>query len=69
MAQMDLSSFFSFAEYYTKRDNAKRYNFSRNYPITSKGAETLEGEWKPVKGATAAKRAAMRFFKVVVELP
>ena len=32
-----------------------------------KGAETLDGEWKSVEGATAAEKAAMRFFKVVVE--
>ena len=31
-----------------------------------KGAETLDGEWKAVEGATAAERAVMRFFKVVV---
>ena len=31
--------------------------------------ETLDGEWKSVEGATAAEKAAMRFFKVVVELP
>ena len=34
-----------------------------------KGAERLDGEWKAVEGATAAEKAAMRFFKVVVELP
>ena len=28
---------------------------------------TLDGEWKVVEGATAAEKAAMRFFKVVVE--
>ena len=32
-----------------------------------KGAETLDGEWKSVEGATAAEKAAMRFFNVVVE--
>ena len=32
------------------------------------GAATLEGEWKAVEGATARERAAMRFFKVVVEV-
>ena len=26
----------------------------------------LDGEWKVVEGATAAEKAAMRFFKVVV---
>jgi len=31
-----------------------------------KGAERLDGEWKAVEGATAAEKAAMRFFKVVV---
>ncbi len=31
-----------------------------------KGAATLEGEWKAVEGASAAEKAAMRFFKVVV---
>ena len=30
------------------------------------GAATLDGEWKAVEGATAAEKAAMRFFKVVV---
>ena len=34
-----------------------------------KGAAALDGDWKAVEGATAAERAAMRFFKVVVELP
>jgi len=33
-----------------------------------KGAETLDGKWKAVEGATAAEKAAMRFFKVVVEV-
>ena len=33
------------------------------------GAAELKGEWKAVEGATAAERAAMRFFKVVVEVP
>ena len=33
------------------------------------GAATLGGEWKAVEGATATEKAAMRFFKVVVELP
>ena len=32
-----------------------------------KGTATLDGEWKAVEGATAAEKAAMRFFKVVVE--
>ena len=32
-----------------------------------KGAATLDGEWKSVEGATAAEKAVMRFFKVVVE--
>ncbi len=30
--------------------------------------EMLDGEWKTVEGATAAEKAAMRFFKVVVEV-
>ena len=34
-----------------------------------KGAATLDGEWRTVEGATAAEKAAMRFFKVVVEVP
>jgi len=34
-----------------------------------KGAATLDGEWKALEGASAAERAAMRFFKVVVEVP
>ena len=29
----------------------------------------LDGEWKAVEGATATEKAAMRFFKVVVEVP
>ncbi len=33
-----------------------------------KGAATLDGEWKTVEGASAAEKAAMRFFKVVVEV-
>ena len=38
-------------------------------PAVLKGAATLDGEWKAVEGATAAEKAAMRFFKVVVEVP
>ena len=33
-----------------------------------KGAAALDGEWKAVEGATAEEKAAMRFFKVVVEV-
>ena len=33
-----------------------------------KGAATLDGEWKAVEEATAAEKAAIRFFKVVVEM-
>lgn len=33
-----------------------------------KGAAALDGEWKVVEGATAVAKAAMRFFKVVVEV-
>ena len=33
-----------------------------------KGSATLDGEWKAVEGATAEEKAAMRFFKVVVEV-
>ena len=29
----------------------------------------LGGEWNAVEGETAAERAAMRFFKVVVDVP
>ena len=36
---------------------------------TLKGAATLGGDWKPVEEATPAEKAAMRFFKVVVEGP
>ncbi len=32
-----------------------------------KGAESLDGEWEAVDGATAAEKAVIRFFKVVVE--
>ena len=33
-----------------------------------KGAATLDGEWKAIEEATAEEKAAMRFFKVVVEV-
>ena len=33
-----------------------------------KGTATLDGEWKSVEGATAAEKALMQFFKVVVEV-
>ena len=33
-----------------------------------KGAAALDGEWKSVEGATAAEKAVMRFFKVVMEV-
>ena len=36
--------------------------------VVVKGAATLDGEWKTVEEATAAEKAAMRFFKVVVEV-
>ena len=42
----------------------KKYFFEVIYPARSNG-----GEWKAVEGATAAEKAAMRFFKVVVEVP
>ena len=32
-----------------------------------KGAATLDGEWKSVEGVSATEKAAMWFFKVVVE--
>ena len=32
-----------------------------------KGAATLDGGWKAVEGASAAEKAAMRFFKVEVQ--
>ena len=31
-------------------------------------SERLESDWMSVEGATAAEKAAMRFFKVVVEV-
>ena len=34
-----------------------------------KGAAALDGDWTAVEGAPAAEKAAMRFFKVVVEVP
>ena len=34
-----------------------------------KGAAALDGDWKAVDVATPAERAAMRFFKVTVEVP
>ena len=34
-----------------------------------KGAAALDGDWKAVEGTTAAEKAAMRFFKVAVEVP
>ena len=37
--------------------------------VVVKGASILGSEWKSVEGATAAEKAAMRFFKVVVEVP
>ena len=37
-------------------------------PAVLKGAVTLDGEWKTVEGATAEEKAAMRFFKVTVEV-
>jgi len=37
-------------------------------PAVLKGAATLDGEWKAVEAATAAEKAAMRLFKVVVEV-
>ena len=33
-----------------------------------KEVATLDGEWKAVEGASAAEKAAMRFFKVMVEV-
>ena len=29
----------------------------------------VDGDWKAVEAATAEEKAAMRFFKVVVEMP
>ena len=41
----------------------KMYFFEVICPARSNG-----GEWKSVEGATAAEKAVMRFFKVVVEV-
>ena len=41
---------------------------ARRYRPSLKGTAMLDGEWKAVEGATAAEKAAMRFFKVVVEV-
>ena len=34
-----------------------------------KDAERLESDWMAVEGATAVEKAALRFFKVVVDVP
>ena len=40
---------------------------SRKHPL-NRVVDVLNGERKSVEGATAAEKAAMRFFKVVVEV-
>ncbi len=40
---------------------------AEKYPLNG-AVDVLNGEWKAVEGATAAEKAAMRFFKVVVEV-
>ena len=39
---------------------------AEKYPLNLV-VDMVDGEWKSVEGATAAEKAAMRFFKVVVE--
>ena len=41
---------------------------SRKHPL-NRVVDVLNDERKSVEGATAAEKAAMRFFKVVVEVP
>ena len=36
------------------------------FVVELKTVAVLDGEWKAVEGVTAAEKAAMRFFKVVV---
>ncbi len=48
--------------------NLLRPNREGRAPSRPQGAVMLDGEWKVVEGATAAEKAAMRFFKVVVEV-
>ncbi|MBR0066843.1 MAG: hypothetical protein IJQ00_04545 [Kiritimatiellae bacterium] len=48
--------------------NGERADGGAEIQAVLKGAATLDGEWKSVEGATAAEKAAMRFFKVVVEV-
>ena len=40
---------------------------AEKYPLNLV-VDMVDGEWKSVEGATAAEKAAMRFFKVVVEV-
>ena len=40
---------------------------AEKYPLNC-AVNVLNGEWKAVERATAAEKAAMRFFKVVVEV-
>ncbi len=39
------------------------------FVVELKTVALLDGEWKAVEEATAAEKVAMRFFKVVVEVP
>ena len=48
--------------------NGERADGGADIQAVLKGAATLDGEWKSVEGASAAEKAAMRFFKVVVEV-
>ena len=46
--------------------NGERADSGAEIQAELKGTATLDGEWKAVEGVSAAEKAAMRFFKVVV---
>ena len=48
--------------------NGERADGGAEIQAELKGTATLDGEWKAVEGVSAAEKAAMRFFKVVVEV-
>ena len=66
--QLPLKPFLILYRQFADFRNGERADGGAEIQAELKGTATLDGEWKAVEGVSAAEKAAMRFFKVVVEV-
>ena len=66
--QLPRKSFLILYRQFADFRNGERADGGAEIQAELKGTATLDGEWKAVEGATAEEKAAMRFFRVVVEV-